>query len=75
VKSLSKNNNPNCPFCNNNLEHGYIGSESLISGIKWFEKKKLSGLGGKIIKDPGLTGMVYIEAYRCTKCKKIIFDY
>ena len=64
-----------CPNCGKNMEQGYVGSESLISGMKWFMKKKALGLGGELILKPDATGMVYVDAFRCKKCKTVVFSY
>lgn len=69
----------NCPYCNNELELGYIQCRD---GVSWTKSKcpiaALSWLSGSaIILSSGcgaLSGGA-VEAYKCASCKKIIIDY
>ncbi len=68
-----------CPYCNNEMELGYIQCRD---GVSWTKEKTpvaaLSFLSSSavILASGGgpLSGAV-IEAYRCPSCKKIIIDY
>lgn len=57
------------------MERGFLGSESFISGMKWFKEKTILALGGEKIKDPGMSGMVYLEGFICRKCRRIDLSY
>lgn len=64
-----------CPKCGAQMEQGFLGSESFISGMKWFKEKTILALGGEKIKDPGLSGMVYLDGFLCRNCKTIVVAY
>ncbi|MFQ5872032.1 MAG: PF20097 family protein [Candidatus Geothermarchaeales archaeon] len=64
-----------CPNCGNTMEHGFSGSESLISGAKWFTRTSKLGTGGEALVKPGGLGIVYIERERCTGCKLLLLRY
>ena len=61
-----------CPECGREMEKGYIISD----GIRWSnEKHELWGLGQEFIVHWRLLTIPNVEAYRCTKCKLILFHY
>jgi hypothetical protein len=64
-----------CPKCGAQMERGFLGSESFISGMKWFKEKTILALGGEKIKDPGLSGMVYLDGFLCRKCQTMVVAY
>lgn len=64
-----------CPKCGAQMEKGFLGSESFISGMKWFKEKTILALGGEKIKDPGLSGMVYLDGFLCRKCQTMVVAY
>jgi hypothetical protein len=66
---------PKCPHCDGEMEPGYLGSESFISGMKWFKEKTVLALGGEKIKEPGMSGMVYLDGFICRKCSTMVVTY
>lgn len=64
-----------CPRCDGEMEPGFLGSESFISGMKWFKEKTILALGGEKIREPGMSGMVYLDGFICKKCKTIVVTY
>lgn len=70
-----------CPLCNSRMEKGYVASKI----ISWSDKKiknSLTGFfgaglfGGEIIVSRGYPYLIVnVEAYRCKKCKLVIFRY
>lgn len=68
-----------CPYCNEEMEVGYIQSRDNLS---WNKKKKLvaslSFLGKDSIilsQDGSMFSGSDVIAYNCTKCEKMIIDY
>lgn len=61
-----------CPFCDNEMENGYIQS---ARDIFWGRKKhKLFFMNDEISIASGWNGSTK-EAYACKVCQKIIIDY
>jgi predicted RNA-binding Zn-ribbon protein involved in translation (DUF1610 family) len=68
-----------CPVCGSKLERGYIASKAIswrdrkISN--WWPPKGL--LAGELIVSGGFPWqkIINVEAYRCRKCRLIIFRY
>ena len=69
-----------CPYCNEEMEPGYIQCRD---SIFWNTKKRLIAalppIGGTSInlasEESGVFSGFATRAYNCTKCKKIIVDY
>ncbi len=57
------------------METGFLGSESLIGGAKWYKKKSKLGMGGEPLVRPGGLGMVYVEGERCQGCRLLLLRY
>ncbi|MCJ2557296.1 MAG: PF20097 family protein [Candidatus Thermoplasmatota archaeon] len=64
-----------CPHCGGEMESGFLGSESFVSGMKWFKEKTILDVGGEKIKEPGMSGMVYLDGFICRKCNTIVVTY
>ena len=64
-----------CPLCGSKMEKGYIASKIISwSKIKTWSFKGL--FGGEIIVSKGYPyHITNVEAYRCRKCKLVIFRY
>lgn len=68
-----------CPYCESSMELGYLKTTDL----NWIKNKSNFTIWGYAVKKNGGIPLgrawvrfpVYITAYRCTKCKKIIFSY
>lgn len=68
-----------CPYCNSELELGYIQCRD---GITWSKKKRLvaalpsfNSSSVVLAKGGGMLSGSVVEAYCCKKCKKVIIDY
>jgi len=74
-----------CPRCGAQLEKGYIASMMIVWGDKKISDESFSGwimgggfvaLGAETIVSRGWPhSITNVEAYRCKKCKLIIFRY
>ncbi len=64
-----------CPYCKEEMEYGLIEGEGIVSGMKWVKKKRIMGIGGEKIGTSNVSGLTYLEGYRCPNCKKMILDY
>jgi hypothetical protein len=64
-----------CPKCGGAMEAGYLGAESLLSGAKWYAKKTVLALDGEKLKEPDMSGMVYLDSLRCKECKIVLSKY
>lgn len=66
-----------CPKCGGGMEKGYVASKM----VAWSDKKignlSLKGLwSGQLIISGGYPYPIQnVEAYRCTECKLVIFEY
>lgn len=64
-----------CPVCGSKMEKGFIG---VWRGIFWSDKKRTVvwklPFGKDIIVRADWTA-AHLEAYRCKKCKLVIFKY
>jgi predicted RNA-binding Zn-ribbon protein involved in translation (DUF1610 family) len=68
-----------CPVCGSEMERGYIASKA----VAWSEKKISNWwppqglLAGELIISGGFPWqkIINVEAYRCRKCRLIIFRY
>ena len=66
---------PDCPKCGKTMAPGYLGSESLVEGSKWFLERSRLAFGGEEIVKPNSYGMVYVEGYRCRECHILQLSY
>ena len=57
------------------MEGGYLGTESLVGGAKWYRKKTVLALDGEKLKEPEMSGMVYMDSLRCKECRVILARY
>ena len=66
-----------CPLCGSKMEKGYIASKMISWSAKKISNWSFKGLfGGELIVSSGYPYfIVNIEAYRCKKCKLVIFKY
>jgi hypothetical protein len=64
-----------CPKCGKAMVPGYLGAESLLQGANWYVKKTVMALDGEKLKDPDLSGMVYMDSLRCSECRIILSKY
>ncbi len=57
------------------MSPGFLGSESLVSGSKWFLERTRLAFGGEEIAKPNNFGMVYIPGFRCRDCRTLLLQY
>jgi predicted RNA-binding Zn-ribbon protein involved in translation (DUF1610 family) len=61
-----------CPGCNGELEKGYI----ITQAIRWSKQKHTQwAFGQEVIIPWQLQAIPNIEAYRCAKCRLVLFHY
>jgi hypothetical protein len=54
---------------------GFLGSEGLVAGSKWYLERTRLGFGGEEIAPTSGFGMVYIAGFRCRDCKALLLQY
>ena len=67
----------NCPYCNREMEKGYIEQTDFRFGLRWAPANRGNGFFVSTKKDVKLTAALkggHVIAYRCEGCKKIIID-
>jgi len=66
-----------CPLCGSKLEKGYVASKIISWSDKKIKNLSLTGLfsGEQIVSKGYPYPIVNVEAYRCKKCKLVIFRY
>lgn len=64
-----------CPYCGEKMEHGYIQSGDCFDVFFTKKKSKLASALGITQLTTGNTLGVFVEAYKCEACKKIVIDY
>lgn len=64
-----------CPKCSKPMAPGFLGSESVFGGSKWFLERTRLAFGGEEVATPNSFGMVYIPGYRCRDCRTMVLDY
>jgi len=69
---MSESEGKKCPKCGEGMEKGYIISEA----IRWSsEKHELWALGQEFVVHWKLWTLPNVGAYRCTRCKLVLFHY
>lgn len=66
---------PNCPNCGKPMAAGFLGSEGLVGGSKWYLERTRLGFGGEELVKPNSFGVVYIPGFRCRECKLLSLQY
>ncbi len=64
-----------CPSCGRPMAKGYLVAESFVEGAKWMTEKTRLARGGEVIVKPDGWGNVYMDAYRCPGCRRVIVQY
>lgn len=68
-----------CPYCNNEMEKGYVQSSKEVYYTTKPTKFVLLTFPKPVNKDislsEGIFAPVTIEAWNCTFCKRILIDY
>lgn len=57
------------------MSPGYLGSESIIHGSKWFLERTRLAFGGEELVKPDSFGMVYLTGFRCKDCRTLVLQY
>jgi hypothetical protein len=66
---------PSCPNCSKPMAPGFLGSEGLVEGAKWYLERTRMGFGGEELAAKSGFGMVYIPGFRCRECKTLVLQY
>ena len=62
----------NCPECGGAMEKGFI----ISNAVRWSDKKHAQwALGQEAIIPVNLAALSNVEAYRCPKCRLVLFHY
>lgn len=64
-----------CPNCAKPMAAGFLGSESFVSGSKWFLERTRLAFGGEELMKPNSFGMVYLPGFRCRECRTLLLNY
>ena len=66
-----------CPLCGSQLEKGYLASASAAWSNRKISNWSIRGLwNGELVIGDGFAFRINnIDAYRCKKCKLVIFQY
>lgn len=64
-----------CPRCGAPIETGFLQVETFMSGPRWVRRKSMLGLGGDWVAKTGLTGLVFLEGWRCGRCRRMTLAY
>lgn len=66
-----------CPKCGGELEKGYVAAKLVAWTNEKISNWSLKGLwSGQLIINGGYPYNIQnVEAYRCTKCQLVIFEY
>ncbi len=57
------------------MAKGFLVAESFVEGAKWMTEKTRLARGGEVIVKPDGWGNVYMDAYRCHGCRRVIVQY
>ena len=65
-----------CPYCNKEMELGYIDQTDFRGPLKWYpaKREKVLFIMESLNRDVRLTYNGNVKAYRCEDCGKIIID-
>jgi hypothetical protein len=66
-----------CPLCGSKMEKGYVASRMISWSAKKTSNWSLTGLfSGELLVSRGYPYLIVnVEAYRCRKCKLVLFRY
>lgn len=64
-----------CPRCRELMQKGYLRAESLVGGAKWHRERNALASGGEKIMGTDLGGNVWLEGFRCDKCRTLVLHY
>lgn len=64
-----------CPFCNGELEEGYLQGMNRVAWVKQPHKLSLKPKQGEILLENNVINDFLFPASICKSCKKIIVNY
>lgn len=64
----------NCPYCDKDMEKGYVDQPLLFFPLEWYPAKRESGVFRSNKRNVRLTYEGNVTAFRCDACRKIIID-
>lgn len=64
-----------CTTCGRPMTKGFLVAESFVEGAKWMSEKTRLARGGEVIFKPDGWGNVYMDAYRCNGCRRVVLQY
>ncbi len=64
-----------CPFCNNEMEQGFLQGMQRVAWVKKRHKISLLPKQGEIILENHAFSDFIFSAQICKECKKIVVDY
>ncbi len=64
-----------CAWCGKPMAKGYLVAESFVEGAKWMRERTKLALGGEVLVKPDGFGNVYMDAYRCLACRRVVLRY
>jgi hypothetical protein len=66
---------PVCPSCGALMISGSLGVTSYVAGATWHASRSTWATGGERISGSPLGGMIWMDGYRCAKCKVLLLKY
>ena len=54
---------------------GFLGSEGLMGGSRWYLERTRLAFGGEEVAKPSRFGVVYIPGHRCRECQTLVLRY
>lgn len=64
-----------CPYCNEEMEQGYLQTMQRIAWTKKIHKISLLPKDGEVLLENNTFKGANFQAYICKQCKKVLFDY
>lgn len=68
----------NCPYCNNEMEKGYMEQTRLGYPLQWIPNYEKRGLimydSSRRIKLSSTLGTGRVTVHHCSKCRKFVID-
>lgn len=64
-----------CTSCGKPMQKGFLVAESFVEGAKWMTERSRLARGGEVLIKPDGWGNVYMDAYRCTDCRRVFVVY
>ncbi len=65
----------NCPYCNQEMENGFLQTGNKIAWTKKIHKFSLLHKEGEVMLENNVFKAINFPAYICNNCKKVLLDY